>query len=94
MPGGEERFPGMMMTYALMERLSEIADTTPTRAVILNKATATRLITLAGDVIGVEYYYKDKTHMAYGPVVLATGTPESPSKLTPSLRNYILVLRN
>jgi len=71
---GKERFPGMTITYALMEKLEDIADKTPERARILTKATATKLLTDSnGGVSGVEYVKDGQTFTEYGAVVIATG---------------------
>uniref|UniRef100_A0A7S3LPT8 fumarate reductase (NADH) n=2 Tax=Sar TaxID=2698737 RepID=A0A7S3LPT8_9STRA len=71
---GKERFPGMMITYGLMERLDEIAAAGDGRARVINKAEANKLITNAqGEVIGVEYVKGGKTYKEMGPVVIATG---------------------
>ncbi|KAI9139907.1 FAD binding domain-containing protein, partial [Paraphysoderma sedebokerense] len=71
---GKEKFPGMTITYALMEKLEEIATREPNRAQIIKKAKATRLITDSQqNVVGVEYIQDGKVHQLYGPVVLATG---------------------
>jgi len=71
---GKERFPGMTITYALMqhfEKLAEVSD----RARIVNKAYVNKLITSDSgrDVIGVEYVKDGQTFKAFGPVILATG---------------------
>lgn len=69
--GGQ--FPGMMITYQLMEDLDKIADTS-NRARVVNKATVTRLIQDdKGNVIGAEYQKGGKTFQEYGPVVISTG---------------------
>lgn len=71
---GPERFPGMTITYALMEKLEKIAsDSKGELAQIITKAKATKLITKNGAVVGVEYEKDGKTLQAHGPVVLATG---------------------
>ncbi|RIA79797.1 fumarate reductase [Glomus cerebriforme] len=70
---GKEMFPGMTITYALMERLEEIAEKQPNRARIIKKARATKLIKEGEEVIGVEYEKDGQTLKEYGPVVLATG---------------------
>jgi flavocytochrome c len=73
---GGERFPGMTITYALMEKLEEVAKSHPNRARILVKTRVTGLIKdNNGTVIGVETEHvengtKGKEH---GPVVLSTG---------------------
>jgi flavocytochrome c len=71
---GKERFPGMTITYALLEKLEEIEKLTKGEsAKILTKANVTSLITDDGNVIGVKYQKDGKTHEAYGLVVIATG---------------------
>lgn len=76
---GKEQFPGMTITYALMEGLEELAEKQPERAKIIKKARVTELIKdEQGGVIGVEYQLvgnsaDGKTYKEYGPVVLATG---------------------
>jgi len=57
-----------------MERLEDLAVSTPERVKILKKARVTKLIKDdSGAVVGVEYEVKGKTDSAYGPVILATG---------------------
>jgi len=71
---GKERFPGMTITYALMERLEDIAESS-SRARVLMKTQVTKLIKdSAGNISGVECQGKDgKTFQEHGPVVIATG---------------------
>lgn len=70
---GKEMFPGMTITYALMERLEDISENQPNRARIIKKARVTNLIKEGEEVIGVEYEKDGQTLKEYGPVVLATG---------------------
>ncbi|EGD76167.1 cytochrome b2 [Salpingoeca rosetta] len=71
---GKERFPGMMITYRLMERFEDACKHQPDRARLVTKARAERLLTDdAGRVIGVEYEKKGKTYTEHGAVILATG---------------------
>jgi len=71
---GKERFPGMTITYALMEKLEEIASQSPDRAQIITKATATKLLTDSdGSVSGVEFVKDGQTYTERGAVVIATG---------------------
>ncbi len=61
-------FPGMMITYRLIERLEEIAEKSDV-VQIVNKARASRLITAPdGSTVGVEYEVEGANHIAYGPV--------------------------
>jgi len=71
---GKERFPGMTITYGLMEKLEEIAESSD-RARILLKTKVTRLLTdRDGNVCGCECISSDgKTFQEHGPVVIATG---------------------
>jgi len=70
---GKERFPGMTITYALMEKLEEVCTKTPELARIITKARATRLIVEDGHVVGVEYEKDGQKHVERGCVILATG---------------------
>ncbi|EDQ90140.1 uncharacterized protein MONBRDRAFT_18701 [Monosiga brevicollis MX1] len=71
---GGERFPGMMITYALMERFEATCKALPHRAKLVNKATVTSLLTnQAGETIGCEYKLDGKIYKAHGAVILATG---------------------
>ncbi|EMD33627.1 fumarate reductase [Gelatoporia subvermispora B] len=71
---GNAQFPGMVITYAQMERLEDLAQSIPNRVQIKKKARVTQLVKdESGSVIGVEYQHNGKTETAYGPVILATG---------------------
>ncbi|KAI0737508.1 fumarate reductase [Daedaleopsis nitida] len=71
---GNAQFPGMVITYAQMERLEDLAESSPDRVKIKKKARVTQLVKdESGTIIGVEYQHNGKTETAYGPVVLATG---------------------
>jgi len=70
---GKERFPGMTITYALMEKLEDISRADPKRAKVLVKANVKRLVKNGEEVVGVEFEKDGKTQIEYGPVVLATG---------------------
>eukprot|EP00286_Rhodomonas_abbreviata_P011851 CAMPEP_0181322778 /NCGR_PEP_ID=MMETSP1101-20121128/19412_1 /TAXON_ID=46948 /ORGANISM="Rhodomonas abbreviata, Strain Caron Lab Isolate" /LENGTH=657 /DNA_ID=CAMNT_0023430719 /DNA_START=26 /DNA_END=1999 /DNA_ORIENTATION=- len=70
---GGERFPGMMITYGLMEKLDEIAANAPDKAQVVNKATVTELIREGNKVVGVKYEKKGQIYEEYGPVVICTG---------------------
>jgi flavocytochrome c len=64
----------MTITYALMEKLDELARTKPELVKIILKARVSKLLQDAdGNVNGVEYQHNGQTHTAYGPVILATG---------------------
>jgi len=69
---GKEKFPGMTITYALMEKLEALQSTG--NAKIVMEAKVTKLLTGSdGAVIGVEYEKEGKKGTEYGPVVIATG---------------------
>ncbi|KAJ3733781.1 FAD binding domain-containing protein [Lentinula guzmanii] len=71
---GGAQFPGMVITYAQMERLEDLASSQPERVKIIKKARVTKLLKDEnGHVQGVEYTFNGKTETAYGPVILATG---------------------
>merc|ERR1712203_506993 len=68
---GKERFPGMTITYGLMEKIEEIAESSD-KARIMLKTKVTRLLTdKSGNVCGVEAVGKDgQTFKEYGPVII------------------------
>jgi succinate dehydrogenase/fumarate reductase flavoprotein subunit len=68
------KFPGMMITYALMEALEQKAASHPDKARVICRATATNLLTNPdGSVAGIEFEQGGKTYKEYGSVVLASG---------------------
>ena len=69
---GKERFPGMTITYALIQMLEKVAEKT-NRARIVTKAEVYKLIVNAGTVVGCEYKKAGKTVKEFGPMVLASG---------------------
>lgn len=71
---GKEKFPGMTITYALMEKLEDLAKSEPQRVRIVKNARATRLLQdNEGKVVGVEFEKDGKVSQENGPVILATG---------------------
>ncbi|KAJ7287750.1 fumarate reductase [Mycena rebaudengoi] len=71
---GDAQFPGMVITYAQMERLEDLSVSNPERVRIIKKARVTKLVKDdSGAVIGVEYAHAGKTVTVHGPVILATG---------------------
>lgn len=71
---GKEKFPGMTITYALMEKLEELAKSESHRVQIIKKAKVVRLLQdESGVVQGVEYERDGKIYQEAGVVVLATG---------------------
>ncbi|KAL2129046.1 hypothetical protein VTI74DRAFT_8303 [Chaetomium olivicolor] len=71
--GHDAKFPGMAITYALMQRLEELAETEPHRVQIIKKARVTGLNKEGNTITGVKYEYNGETLSLDGPVVLATG---------------------
>ncbi|VUC27062.1 unnamed protein product [Clonostachys rosea] len=71
--GRDAKFPGMAITYALMQRLEELAETDPNRVKIIKKAKVTSLTLDGNTVTGVHYEFNGKKTPLEGPVVLATG---------------------
>ncbi|KAJ3120260.1 hypothetical protein HK098_004758 [Nowakowskiella sp. JEL0407] len=86
---GKEKFPGMTMTYALMERLEEDAEKYPDQVEIIKKANVTKLIKDGEKVIGVEYTSPDgSVHTEHGPVIIATGGYAADFSSTSLLKKY------
>jgi len=71
--GHDAKFPGMAITYALMQRLEELAETEPHRVRIIKKARVTGLNKQGNTVTGVQYEHNGENLSLDGPVVLATG---------------------
>jgi flavocytochrome c len=63
----------MAITYALMQRLEELAETEPHRVRIIKKARVTGLNKEGNTITGVKYEHNGETLSLDGPVVLATG---------------------
>lgn len=70
---GKERFPGMTITMALLEKLEEVTQKQPQIARIITKARVTRLLYEGGAVVGVEYEKDGQKVVEHGAVILATG---------------------
>merc|ERR1712003_206884 len=69
---GKERFPGMTITYALIQMLEKVAEKTD-RARIITKAEVFNLIMNGPAVVGCEYRKAGKVSKEFGPVVFASG---------------------
>ncbi|KAI9101846.1 FAD binding domain-containing protein [Phlyctochytrium arcticum] len=85
---GKEMFPGMTITYALMETLEDLATAEPNRAKVIKKANVKKLIQENGKTIGVEYERDGKTWKEYGPVIIATGGYAADFTETSLLKKY------
>jgi flavocytochrome c len=73
---GAERFPGMTITYALIQMLEKVAEhTNNTMARIVCKAKATKLLTTPDGTacVGVEYEFGGQLLQEHGPVIVCTG---------------------
>lgn len=70
---GKEKFPGMTITYALMEKLEDIVKAQPNRAQMIKKAKVNHLIFENDAVVGVEYEHNGQNYKEYGVVIIATG---------------------
>ncbi|RKU48262.1 hypothetical protein DL546_006058 [Coniochaeta pulveracea] len=71
--GHDAKFPGMAITYALMQRLEDLAENEPERVQIIKKAQVTKLNKEGNTITGVTYTYQGQSQTLDGPVVLATG---------------------
>ncbi|KAJ5463349.1 hypothetical protein N7475_008293 [Penicillium sp. IBT 31633x] len=71
--GHDAKFPGMAITYALMQRLEELADKEPGRVQIIKKANVTSVNKSGNNVTGVTYSVNGEEKSIDGVVVLATG---------------------
>ena len=85
---GGAQFPGMVITYAQLERIEDLAVTMSERVQVLKKAHVTKLIKDGDAVVGVKYTYEGKEHEAYGPVILATGGYAADFTETSLLKKY------
>ena len=71
---GKEKFPGMTITYALMEKLEMLAEQQPDRVRLVKKAKVVDLLRSGdGEVIGCVYETDGKRTEEFGPVIVATG---------------------
>jgi len=70
---GKERFPGMTITYALIQMVEKVAERTD-KARIITKAKATKFLTnKAGSVVGCTYEKGGVEFQEHGPVIICTG---------------------
>merc|ERR1712232_678254 len=69
---GKERFPGMTITYALIQSVEKVAEKTD-RAKIITKAQVFKLILNGKAVVGCEYRKGGQTLKEFGPVIWASG---------------------
>lgn len=71
--GHDAKFPGMAITYALMQRIEELAEAEPHRVEIIKKARVTSLNKEGNKVTGVTFELNGESQSLDGPVILATG---------------------
>jgi len=71
--GHDAKFPGMAITYALMQRFEELAEKEPERMQLIKKAKVNKIINEGNSITGVEYEFGGETCRVDGPVILATG---------------------
>ncbi|KAH0071817.1 Flavocytochrome c, partial [Aureobasidium melanogenum] len=71
--GHDAKFPGMAITYALMQRFEELAESEPERVSLIKKAKVTKINKEGNHVTGVTYTFNNEEVTVDGPVVLATG---------------------
>jgi flavocytochrome c len=71
--GHDAKFPGMAITYALMQRFEELAESEPERVQLIKKADVKRVNKEGNKVLGVTYVFGGEEVTVEGPVVLATG---------------------
>lgn len=71
---GKERFPGMTITYALMEKFELACKETPERARLIVKAKVTEILQENNVVTGIKYETRDgHKGEEHGFVIIATG---------------------
>jgi flavocytochrome c len=71
---GKERFPGMTITYAMMDALEKVQAARPNEVKIITKARVTKLLREGnGPVTGVVYENGGKSVTECGPVIICTG---------------------
>lgn len=86
---GNERFPGATITFALMEKLEDIAAKEPEKARIILGARANKLLKDAeGKVVGIEYVKDNQTFSEQGPVVFCTGGYAADFSETSIIKKY------
>ncbi|KAF2099536.1 fumarate reductase [Rhizodiscina lignyota] len=71
--GHDAKFPGMAITYALMQRFEELAEAEPERVQLIKKAKVVKVNTESNQATGVTYTFNGEETTVDGPVVLATG---------------------
>merc|ERR1712050_460764 len=91
---GKERFPGMTITYALIQMLEKVAEKTD-RARIITKAEVFQLLQNGPNVVGCCYRKGGKVEKEFGPMIFASGgfgADFGPTSLLASYRPDLLHL--
>lgn len=63
----------MAITYALMQRFEELAETEPERVQLIKKAKVSKINKDGNTITGCSYVFNNEEITVEGPVVLATG---------------------
>ncbi|EMF10958.1 fumarate reductase [Sphaerulina musiva SO2202] len=71
--GHDAKFPGMAITYALMQRWEELCEKEPERTELIKKANVKNINMDGNKCTGVTYEINGESFTVNGPVVLATG---------------------
>ncbi|GIZ43430.1 hypothetical protein CKM354_000665800 [Cercospora kikuchii] len=71
--GHDAKFPGMAITYALMQRWEELCEKEPERTELIKKANVKSINMDGNKATGVTYELNGEQFSVDGPVVLATG---------------------
>ncbi|KAF2217570.1 hypothetical protein CERZMDRAFT_30603 [Cercospora zeae-maydis SCOH1-5] len=71
--GHDAKFPGMAITYALMQRWEELCEKEPERTQLIKKANVKSINMDGNKATGVTYELNGEQFSVDGPVVLATG---------------------
>ena len=91
--GKDAKFPGMAITYRLLEQLENLAESEPNRVMILKRCQVVDLVKEEGSdfsIRGVKYKNLDnkEKHELLGPVILATGGYAADFTKNSLLRKY------
>ncbi|KAI5970881.1 OSM2 [Candida margitis] len=89
--GHDSKFPGMAITYRLLETLEKLSEDEPDRVAILKQCQVIDLVTEGEDkVVGVKYKnLQDKSKSeVYGPVIMSTGGYAADFTKNSLLRKY------
>jgi flavocytochrome c len=71
--GHDAKFPGMAITYALMQRWEELCEAEPERVQLVKKAKVVKVNMDGNRAVGCTYEFNGEQVTVEGPVILATG---------------------